>query len=753
LEFLNVFKRLSFWNKLGTKLLFWFLILAILPLTTISIFNYFQAKHSLHKAAVDSLHATSTIKASFLKTWFSYRFLDLRSQALQKENSIFLSELRDAFEASGKSVKDFVGSYRWASIVDKHESDLNAFRKTFSYNDILLLDTEGNVLFTAIGELDLGTNLFSGTYSNTLFANACRKSLETGELNFSDFEFYAPCSYNVAGFLVSPIVDKEGEKIGLLAFQIPTDKIDDILQDRAELGSSAETYLVGTDFKMRSNLLHRDYPTSLVTEVKTDATKLWYAVHIALTNVNPDQENVLSYVGPNGRRTIGTYAPITIGGIHWTIISEIDEEEAFAATSSLGFISTGILIITMVLVVVIVIPISRRIVKPIKMLSDTAQLVAEGNYSGDIIVQSHDEVGTLTQSFNHMLRVQQLYEATMVESNRETQEALADLAKQKFAMDQHSIIAVTDIKGNITFANDKFVEISGYSCEELLGQNHRIINSGYHDKEFFRNMYHTIARGKVWSAEIRNRAKDGRIYWVDSTMVPFMGEDGKPQSYISIRTDITDRRLAEEELRNSKNQLDMVIEGTNVGTWNCDLKTGKAVINDRWAAILGYTVEELQPINLDSWMNRCHPDDVPRVREKFSQHLAGVTDLFVVESRMKHKDRRWVWVQDRGKVVQRDNNGKPLTIAGTRNDINKRKLAEQQLTRHAEDLLLAKELQEEKNSQLIRALHELEISQRNAEEASKAKSEFLANMSHEIRTPMNGIIGMTQLVLVINLRG
>ncbi len=196
--------------------------------------------------------------------------------------------------------------------------------------------------------------------------------------------------------------------------------------------------------------------------------------------------------------------------------------------------------------------------------------------------------------FGSVIAVMRRREQQLCSVNTEMQAALHELKRQKYAIDQHAIVAMTDPSGTITYVNEKFCKISQYSEEELLGVNHRILNSGFHPQAFWQDMWQTIGAGNVWQGDVRNRNKSGEYYWVNTTIVPFMGSDNLPERYLSIRTDISRSKQAEMELREKEHWMNALIQALPDEALLQDVDTRWLIANDILLRNLGLSGDAYQ---------------------------------------------------------------------------------------------------------------------------------------------------------------
>ncbi|MBC2604549.1 ATP-binding protein [Pelagicoccus albus] len=277
------------------------------------------------------------------------------------------------------------------------------------------------------------------------------------------------------------------------------------------------------------------------------------------------------------------------------------------------------------------------------------------------------------------------------------------------ALDRHAIVAITDHRGVITYANENFCRVSQYSKDELLGRTHKILNSGFHPKSFWANFWSVIRRGEIWEGEICNRAKDGSLFWLLTTISPVLNDAGDIVSYISIRTDHT-------RSKNRKLRFDLAESVGKVGTWEMAFSNRRVDWDDKMYEMHGVK-QEVGDL-FGAWLELVYPDD----RESFRSNLLGIekgTRKIALDYRLKSEDgflRRFGLV---GNVVY-DTDGTRLSLVG---------------------VVVDKTIEYLQRSELAAATED-------AKRSNLAKSRFLANMGHELLTPLNGIIGMASLLQV-----
>jgi PAS domain S-box-containing protein len=246
--------------------------------------------------------------------------------------------------------------------------------------------------------------------------------------------------------------------------------------------------------------------------------------------------------------------------------------------------------------------------------------------------------------------------------------SLKETSDYKYAMDNAAIIAITDQEGTITYANDIFSQTSKYSIHELIGSNHRMLNSGYHSKEFFAEMYRAITNGKVWRGEIRNKAKDGSYYWVDSTITPFMDEYGKPYQYLAIRYDITERKNSETKLIDLTKIQEAILNGTDYSIIYTDINGVIRSFNKGAENMLGYSSEEI--INIQTPQIFHELSEVVEKSHQLTNEL-GIDikpgfDVFITKAKNNTIDtNEWTYITKNGERLT-----VLLSISALRNSIN-----------------------------------------------------------------------------------
>lgn len=230
-----------------------------------------------------------------------------------------------------------------------------------------------------------------------------------------------------------------------------------------------------------------------------------------------------------------------------------------------------------------------------------------------------------------------------IKLNSDLKSSLRENKYQLATMNQHAIVSVADVAGRIIHVNDKLCEISGYSHEELIGNNHRMLKSEHHDEYFYKDLWETISNGNIWHGVICDFTKNGDQYWVDSTIVPFLDENGKPYKYVSVRTDVT-------SLRVSENRLNRCQEFAKIGSWDWNISTGNIFWSEVIWPLFGFIKDTTEP-SYDTFINAIHPDDRQMVIDAITNSVEN-NQSYDIEHRVVWPDGSVHWLRESGDVVR-----------------------------------------------------------------------------------------------------
>jgi len=682
---------------LGPTLIISFLLLALIPVLIVSILSYQMGYQGMVEMREQTLASAAKSKIEVIDNYFNRIQKDLTLQAETPSTRTLLEQLINGFRDSRTSLTNFESSPKWDRIVDSKASDLEKFKKSYNYYDIFLFDVMGNILYSVERDNVLATNIFNGTYADSIMGNIIKNTLETENLSFSDYTRNIPSRDNgIYGFMTSIVRDSHDEVLGVIAFQFSLDQIDSIMQVQTRLGDRSEIYLIGSDLKMRSNSILVEKKTALKKTIDTEQSRLWKEqLDQGIPTSNMDHTASI-YLGPHGDQVFGIHNDFEVLGINFGVIAEIESRKSFSSASRLRDMVLILLTLTIIIGVTVSIVLSRRIVKPILALSSSVRKVADGHLEHEIKISTKNEIGLLASSFNDMLG--NLRNSKLENESQNWLNAAQAFLNEKMrgepeisALARHIISALCEQMGSQIGALYIIDEDEGEDTYRLIG---------------------TYAFSHRKNPSNLVQAGDGIVGQAAIEKKPII-LTSCPPDYIAISSGLGDASPSNIIV------FPLLFEECVIGI----VELGSFEPYGDLHLSLLEQVDESIAIALKSMISRNKARDLLKKTQQQAEEL-----------RVREEELR-------------QNNEEMETHAEALNESQHKLQTQQEELRQAnEELEEQKRIEEKKNLELIRTKKLLEEKARDLELSSKYKSEFLANMSHELRTPLNSILLLSRLM-------
>jgi len=509
--------------SISKKLVFYFLIAAIFPIVVIGMISFDLSQSSLEEDAFQSLNEQADINLDRLESIFNERMADAKVTS----NIALLSQELPILEKVLVNQND----PEYVESVKKVDERLKIIESSYGYDSLALTNANGVFVYMSkdSAKFLIGTALQDLDY----------QTYEQGKKNVYISRILPDAGADGLPelFVSAPITDEKNTLMGLLVLDVPIQRLLFESMKLTYFGETGESLLVSYINDQMVHLHPVRFDENITTldvmhmEEGTSDPARKALLGVSGAGITTDYKNTEVFAA-------WRYSP----SLDWGLVSKIDASEAYASSQQL---QQDLIILSLVFasgIGIFGITASRSFSEPILKLKNLAAKISQGELDIHVPVQSSDEIGELSEIMNN----------TVVTLKKEKE----DKDNVLKALDVSAITAITDKKGNITYANNKFEQISKYTEEELIGKNHRLLKSGYHPDSFFDDLWGTISKGKVWYGVVKNIAKDGQFYWVNTVITPFLDENGVPKQYMAIRMDITKQKELEEQLADSLKQVE-----------------------------------------------------------------------------------------------------------------------------------------------------------------------------------------------------
>jgi signal transduction histidine kinase/HAMP domain-containing protein len=770
---------------IGKMLLVWFLAIALIPLATLSFINFLYYYQGLNIMAKKSLFTTSQLRMNYISSYFQEMNDYLEDVSRDQSTIGLLESLQRDFAKSTGPRGNYMLSEQYVTLARDLRTEIQKTYIPEGINNIYFINTGGKILFELDEGDDIGADLFTGKLATTQFGKTMKTILSSGRPGFSDLEYYPPANNELLGFLGQPVYGAKGEKLGVVALQISTEKIDKIIQYGIGFGNTGHVYVVGLDLKLRSASKIGDKSRILKATESNEKTRQWRGVKVnnitLAADGSPIIEEVSIYKNTAGVVVMGLYRNIAILeqlGVDWAIVEEIDQDEAHAVARELSSFAKISLILTAITVFLLSIYVTRRFVTPIKKISEWAKQVAHGELISRNIRVANNEVGEMKDTFNWLVK-----------------------SLQSFAEVSQSV-ALGDYSKSVTVRSDKDVMAKSMnemveSFKNVVKQAKAIASGDYSTNVMPRSdkdtlgiaLYEMTMRLREASIEIMNQD------WL-KTGINELGQKISGEKSISDLSETVVRFLARYlnaqlgllYLRGDGDllHLEATFAADNDAQIRKTLSPGEGLIGQvaRERKSLMFFSSEVKGPMVNIGPDSVQPQHFIISPILYEGQLVGVIELGSFEPFDEQK-QNFI-------AVSLDTISVAINTAGSRErvqqllsttqeqakelvmqkeelrQINQEleeqtkalRLSEENLQHQQEELRVINEELEErtralelqrddirkKNEALEQAQLEIRQKAEALEIASRYKSEFLANMSHELRTPLNSILVLSELL-------